>query len=49
MSNKKEVILKINLTVMSNKNEEIKEQSIKIDYDNRYQLIADAAIRIQKR
>lgn len=26
-----------------------KEQSIKIDYDNRYQLIADAVRRIQKR
>ena len=34
---------------MSNKNEEIKEQSIKIDYENRYQLIADAVKRIQKR
>ena len=30
---------------MSDKNE---EQSIKIDYDNRYQLIADAVKRIQK-
>ena len=33
---------------MSNKNEEIKEQHIKIDYENRYQLIADAVKRIQK-
>ena len=33
---------------MSNKNEEIKEQNIKIDYENRYQLIADAVKRIQK-
>lgn len=29
--------------------EKTKEQSIKIDYDNRYQLIADAVRRIQKR
>ena len=34
---------------MSDKNEEKKEQYIKIDYDNRYQLIADAVRRIQKR
>lgn len=34
---------------MSDKTEVIKEHSIKIDYDNRYQLIADAVRRIQKR
>ena len=32
--------------MMSDKKE---EQSIKIDYDNRYQLIADAVRRIQRR
>ena len=31
---------------MSNQN---KEQNTKIDYENRYQLIADAVKRIQKR